>query len=83
MQEEKEGNDQQLTDAVTAAQASWLGLRFAVSAPAVKSKAREEGERVAGWGWELDSYDLHVDSQSFSQAQERELERVINDDGHE
>ena len=82
MQEEKEGNDQQLTNAVPTAQASRLGVRLPVSA--AQSKARQKEQRLAAdWGGKLDSFCLCLSGQSFSQAQERELERVINDDGYE
>ena len=47
MQEEKEGNDQQLTDAVPTAQASRLGVRFPVSAAAAQGEACQEGQRLA------------------------------------
>ena len=48
MQEEKEGNDQQLTNTVPTAQASRLSLRFPVSAAVAQSKAHQEGQRLAG-----------------------------------
>ena len=84
MQEEKEGNDQQLIDAVPIAQASRLGVRLPVSAAVAQGEACQEGQRLtAGWGGKLDSCCLCLEGQSFSQAQEGELEWVLNDDGYE